>query len=500
METIFPGLPSVRFTYLRFRCQGIRQTSLSCSAFTPSNPPVLDVKRTIEFYQCLGMTLLHCYSQPTGNATVLAFEYRSASKVLNEAGVRIVFEARMGLDPARRASLAPLPRRRESIFVAREDIDEGGDESDTHRRRRRRPRPVMEEYPGHNHEHLVVYVRILDRMVKRLGGKGFTLRFPITDLFGVRIAVVTDPNGIELRLIQLTEQMLMEPPSIKNQWFARIAYYTLPTTQGDHTVRKYESMFSLAPPTPFKKPIMMNASSPSPSPSTGKKTGIGAHPRNSVGKQTAMFDEEAKDVDLSVLRPGEPGVGVRVEKRTGFRLVDTEDCIVGLTHTVYWWMACAPREISSGICFSPKTELSATCMTPQLSRMSSVLMGFGFDVPDLASAMRALSEEYPENIEFTEKNMVVPNMGYCSRFYDRTNNLWVDLVQTTHLPEDFGKDEIVTHLDVLSEERETEESDEALDVERRRDAGRPPLSPRKTVRITPPKSRDSDGPLSISSS
>ena len=61
----------------------------------------------------------------------------------------------------------------------------------------------------------------------------------------------------------------------------------------------------------------------------------------------------------------------------GFRLVDTEDFFIGLTHTVFWWMANGPRELSCGVCFSQKTEMEVACGTPLGCRGRSGFMGFG---------------------------------------------------------------------------------------------------------------------------
>ncbi|KAJ3212002.1 hypothetical protein HDU67_004118 [Dinochytrium kinnereticum] len=97
-----------------------------------------------------------------------------------------------------------------------------------------------------NGEYLVIYVHFLSRLIKRLQAKGVEIIVQPTDFFDMKIAVVRDPNTLEVRLAELSDLQLEENPAAKKQWFAKLGYYTLPINQSDIVVRSYERFFSYA--------------------------------------------------------------------------------------------------------------------------------------------------------------------------------------------------------------------------------------------------------------
>ena len=105
-----------------------------------------------------------------------------------------------------------------------------------------------------SNEYLVIYIHFLPRIIKRLLSRGFEIVINQTELFEAKLAIFKDPSGIEVRLIELTEAQ-MEEGAAKKQWFARIGYYALPTSNTDATVRFYERMFSYMPGMNNKKMI-----------------------------------------------------------------------------------------------------------------------------------------------------------------------------------------------------------------------------------------------------
>ncbi|KAJ3033082.1 hypothetical protein HDV00_006814 [Rhizophlyctis rosea] len=229
--------------------------------------------------------------------THLALEFRSASKILNEHSAKLIFEYRPGQE-AQSNSLIPAREPHHLHFG----------------HLKTRLRPVPEQLPPHSYEYLVVYVRMLDRLVKRVEGRGFKLRTPVRDHFGVRFGVATDPNGVNVRLIQLNDAQMNEPAAIKNQepnysqWFGRIGYYTLPTAQGESTVRYYERLFS----STIDMSLFGGA--------TGKAGGEGknGHPKGNGDQSAAAKPSSAGqwDVDMDVLRPAAAGgVGGKAKKQ-----------------------------------------------------------------------------------------------------------------------------------------------------------------------------------------
>ncbi|KAJ3004132.1 UNVERIFIED_CONTAM: hypothetical protein HDU68_005282 [Siphonaria sp. JEL0065] len=113
------------------------------------------------------------------------------------------------------------------------------------------PPPAFQDFPDdkkkkeRNQEYLVIYVHFLPRIIKRLATKGFETFMAPTAFQGAQIAILIDPNGIEVRLIELTEQQVDDPNTlVKRQWFARMGYYTIPAVKLETTARYYERMFS----------------------------------------------------------------------------------------------------------------------------------------------------------------------------------------------------------------------------------------------------------------
>ncbi|KAJ1558623.1 hypothetical protein HK096_008856 [Nowakowskiella sp. JEL0078] len=97
----------------------------------------------------------------------------------------------------------------------------------------------------HNYEYLVIYVHMIVRVVNRLKSKGFSIQMiPVPDVPEMKMAVSKDPNGVEIRFIEMSDVLLGESNlNAKKPWFSRPAYYTIPTNFAQDTVRRYERMF-----------------------------------------------------------------------------------------------------------------------------------------------------------------------------------------------------------------------------------------------------------------
>ncbi|ORY47260.1 hypothetical protein BCR33DRAFT_678118 [Rhizoclosmatium globosum] len=196
-----------------------------------------------------------------------------------------------------------------------------------------------------NQEYLVIYVHLLPRLVKRLAQKGFVCSLPITPFQGAQIAILQDPNGIEVRLIELTEAQSEDPNVlVKRQWFARVGYYTIPSVKLDHTSRYYERMFSYigAPVAPAAGP-----------------GGIPAPPVKKEKKKKGMAAEAGTHANTA-----------------GVRLIDSEEYVVGLTKTQFLWFGNEPRSVGTSICFTGKV-IAESQEARQMDRSDSLLMGIG---------------------------------------------------------------------------------------------------------------------------
>ncbi|KAJ3214478.1 hypothetical protein HDU81_001692, partial [Chytriomyces hyalinus] len=198
-----------------------------------------------------------------------------------------------------------------------------------------------------NQEYLVVYVHFLPRIIKRLASKGFETTLPITSFQSAQIAILIDPNGIEVRLIELTEPQSEDPSiSSKRQWFARLGYYTVPSVKTESTVRYYERMFTYVPQVT--------------APDKGAKKGAAA------AGDTHRFRKTKK--------PSTSEAGQTHSNLAGIRLVDSEEYVVGLTKTQFMWLGHEPRSLGFSLCFTGKVLAESQEIRPS-DRSESRLLG-----------------------------------------------------------------------------------------------------------------------------
>ena len=62
----------------------------------------------------------------------------------------------------------------------------------------------------HSFEYLVIYVHFIDRIIKRLSSKGFKMKMPTKTISDIKVAILKDPSGIEVRLMELSPIFLGE--------------------------------------------------------------------------------------------------------------------------------------------------------------------------------------------------------------------------------------------------------------------------------------------------
>ena len=74
---------------------------------------------------------------------------------------------------------------------------------------------LVELEEGHSYEYIVFYVKFVDRLAKRLASKGFKVKMKPKTISGVKMAIIKDPNNIEVRLIELTSEQLGDSTSTK---------------------------------------------------------------------------------------------------------------------------------------------------------------------------------------------------------------------------------------------------------------------------------------------
>ncbi|KAJ3333632.1 hypothetical protein HDU76_005861 [Blyttiomyces sp. JEL0837] len=264
-----------------------------------------------------------------------------------------------------------------------------------------------------SNEYLVIYVHFLARLMKRLAAKSCDVVVPPTDVADMKVSIVKDPNNVEVRLIELTEAQLEDNlPGPKKQWFARLGYYTVPTNHSDHTIRFYERIFT-------QNPANVNA---------GKKDGTNrTKMQRNAGKSTAG---------------GKGGDQHGAPTTQGIHLVDTEELIVGLTKTQFFWLGNEPRSLGCSICFSEKSRADTQSIVQLEDRSKSPLLGIGVEVVNLDSTIKRWEWERPSEIAWEQGRTKITGIGQFSRFKDKLNDLWIEMFMPKAVdPQESHKDD-----------------------------------------------------------
>jgi hypothetical protein len=64
------------------------------------------------------------------------------------------------------------------------------------------------EAPIRSYEYLVIYMHFLDRMMKRLISKDFKVIMDVTEIEGIKLSIVEDPNGIQVRFLEMPDHFV----------------------------------------------------------------------------------------------------------------------------------------------------------------------------------------------------------------------------------------------------------------------------------------------------
>lgn len=143
------------------------------------------------------------------------------------------------------------------------------------------------------------------------------------------------------------------------------------------------------------------------------------------------------DVDANIAITGEvtpeslkkqgPQVTLRnaITKGAGFRIIDTDTYIIGLTETSFYWLGNDLRAASTAICL---TEVNAAdAGVPIAGRQTkSPLISIGFEVPNLEPIVNKLKTETKDTLKW-DKYRLKMNTGICARFQETLNNIFLDL-------------------------------------------------------------------------
>ncbi|KAI8906700.1 hypothetical protein EDD86DRAFT_55286 [Gorgonomyces haynaldii] len=266
------------------------------------------------------------------------------------------------------------------------------------------PQPE-EEDRTHQYEYLVIYVHFLNRLIKRITTKNVkTILEPTEFDGGTKMAILQDPNGIYVRLMELDDDLLAETNKQK-QWFTRLGYYAMETENADESVTWYDTLFQVRQPKPSKD--KKEDSVP-----TTPKTPTENMQQLPLRKQGAVLT-----------------VKQAISKQVGFRLVDMDTFLIGLLETVFYWMGNDMRSNSSCLCFN-EVGMADAKLPLTKHKESSNLISIGFEVPSLESVINKLKNETKDDLIWDKFRLKMTHAGVIARFKDKINGIWLDLLCT----------------------------------------------------------------------
>ncbi|KAI8915360.1 hypothetical protein DFJ77DRAFT_462364 [Powellomyces hirtus] len=413
---------------LRSRTPGLNSHIQERYVFKYIRLKCTDLQRTVEFYQNLGMSVDYEADQmaflppPTekerekekdkdrdkreiqemlaekeGKERVLCMSYRPIGKEVATHNVQLLLEQ----DSSAEALPDPLYAAGAGEFR----------ESQLSRD------PAVGGRVPHNFEYLVVYVHFVQRLAKRLQGKGFDLVLEPQNIAEVKMCIMKDPNGVEIRLMELTDSQL-NVPSTKKQWYARLGYYVLPTGSADVAVRWYETILATTRTRTAQGQRI-----------TTLDLAGGRTPRTrGTDGMDSKVGTPSGDSSLSRKKPGTAAsVRQAITQGQGFRLVDTEDFIVGLSRSLYYWLGNDLRSACCSICFTEHADFGSKRDTGSYVRKQSKLLGFGFEVPNLDAAINQLRYEFKEDLDWGRDRYRIQGVGTVAKLYDKMNKVWIEL-------------------------------------------------------------------------
>ncbi|KAJ3326187.1 hypothetical protein HDV06_000063 [Boothiomyces sp. JEL0866] len=260
---------------------------------------------------------------------------------------------------------------------------------------------------GHQYEYLVIYVHFLQRLVKRMASKNYEVEMDVTNFDGVKLAIMRDPNNIQIRFVEMPDSYLND--SSKKQWFARLGYYSLATSNADATALLYESLFH---------------------------------------QRVVNKSKDKKDKD-QILLPDPPEVNIRkvganqtvknaLAKGSGFRIVDMDDLVIGLMNTVFYWLGNDMRTHACCVCITEVSNADTGQAITRHNPDASPLIGIGFEVPSIEAMINRFKQEKQE-FEWDPVRLKIGKAGMCARFSEKINDgiyleLFCQKIETSVLP------------------------------------------------------------------
>eukprot|EP00842_Homolaphlyctis_polyrhiza_P003757 jgi/Hompol1/4382/HPOL_003610-RA len=270
----------------------------------------------------------------------------------------------------------------------------------------------------HNYEYLVVYVHFIQRLIKRFMSKGYEVLLQPMEIENAKLAILKDPNGLEVRLLDMSETQLNEGNNRK-QWFTRLGYYAVPTSNADETTLMYEQLFQIRAP---KSGNGRGGGGGGGGGLGGGTTGGGMRDMIDpiTGKSIDPNDAAAQSRNLRKIGPAGI-VRQAMTKAAGFRIVDMEEFVVGLKNTVFYWLGNDIRTNACTICLTEVSNADTGIAITSFNKSTSPLIGIGFEVPNLDAVVNKLKYETKDQLEWINARFKLPGLllfemqNYCEK-------------------------------------------------------------------------------------
>eukprot|EP00741_Cyanophora_paradoxa_P019486 tig00021127_g18810.t1 len=265
---------------------------------------------------------------------------------------------------------------------------------------------------------LVFYVRKLHVIAGRFRDARFEFEIPPTDFYGVKTALVRDPNGVSVRLVQAEERQLKtrlydEGPS----WNVRLGYVSIPCSNLQETIAFYHRIFSKTSAQSLFEQFFQKdaAAGGAKSPRGLASSAVNRGPTSGGLSGRSSPAEERASQALAAARLGEvegddeEGGGGGAFDREGFRVVDKE--IFAQENLSMYWLGCGDRATHLTVCLmeTPKETHE------MIHGSNEFFVGINLLVPNLNKSIEFLKEA---RVEFTATRQEIRGLGTFSTFTD----------------------------------------------------------------------------------
>ena len=290
-------------------------------------------------------------------------------------------------------------------------------------------------------EYLLIYVQNITRIAMILQSKGYRCLLSVTSLSDTKLCIFLDPSGLYVRLQELSDIQLgfNKSKSSKDAKNGRLGYFCIPTTEASSTATFFSSTFAWSKTeltTDPKKEELIYLQRKNPTKKTTKESKSENDAELEILKQQQMDDwMKSNSIDGSILQSMKMATKKEkeyldpktFEEHDGFKVVDSEDVIIGLSRTVFIWLGHKPRTSSFTLCLCERMDAGDIRSKIDIAnvRKQSALLCIGFSCTNFEGAIDKVKRKI--KAELIDEKQYVPGFGVIQKCKDSINMIDIEV-------------------------------------------------------------------------